>query len=328
MINLYTGCLGLAIILIPVVLYLTYKTINEFGLLRGLYISKKTAFIDSVTFSSVSLKPIRTDIDLIDSNEHGLLIFDIRRHAVATTQKMYQGTSIGSIKIPGATIGGSNRKLYNKKAWNSYRHARVYVTNKNVNVYGSLDPEHWTLPIRTISHLRIVDHGNTVEIIKNWFDKRDDQTGAIHGRYKIKFANHKEAEFFINAVWTIRFNGWRLYDELEEGNHIYESAKDKILTRFDRRRYLEEVKRDPEARDCDWSKVYNDRLSKKKQDKAHIRNSDATTQVKSKKLNKGSRLFNENKYDPDKKGPYNVYDEQGNNIQKDHVNQYKEGTDK
>ncbi len=247
-----------------------YWFCNSARLYHGMLIWKKVYPIDSVNFKSIPLKPIRCDVNM-PSHENALLFFEVPSTAVAVNQKMYTGTSISGIGIPFAKVGASNRKFYNKKGFANYKDSRVYLTTVNIRAYSYDDPQRWSIPVHSVVEMRIVGYGNTVDIEMSNEYTKDNFNDVSENRYRIKFYSKEEALYFIHAVWTVRFNGHQLYNNLKPSDEIFKHAEPKILTRRDRKFYERELSLFPELESKSWLEIHRELSGIKASDKAHRR---------------------------------------------------------
>lgn len=244
-----------AISLLPFLVIMICITYHQIRTLRGLYISRKYDHISNVDFETIPLLPIRVNINLPNS-EHGLLIFDVTNIYIEQSQKMYTGTTIGGINIPFSTLGYTKRKFYQRKNYIKYNETNIVLTNMHVWINAYDDPLKIKFDIFNIESLSLCDYGKTVKI--------KHEEAASH---KIKFKSVEEALYFINSIWTIKFNTHSFYKALRSQSKYLETYAPKAITKWDIKRLKQEYKKYPELKDKTWSEIKADKVVKKTYEK-------------------------------------------------------------
>lgn len=247
--------LSIAILFIPLIAYVTYILYVNIRILYGYYVAEENDHIDHANYETIPLSPIRVNIKF-ESGEWGLAFFDVTRIHLAQDQRMYSGSQIGSIPIPFGKVGFSSRKFYQRKNYITYKESFVTLTNSRIRIYAYNSPVFKQVLIHDIAWMRITEYGSTVYI------KTEDNLP-----FQIRFRNTEEAVFFMNAVWTVKFNGFKYYSFTKKQQSEQTVVKPKAITKWDIKRNKKDIEKFPELETKTWREIIYDRQKAKADEK-------------------------------------------------------------
>lgn len=165
----------------------------------GIRALNKTKIIDHNNYEHLDLKEVPVDYR-IPRGQKAYLVIDIKNTYKAQAQRMYTGHTKGGIKFPFFTLSTQKKRFYQEGAFISHGPSKITVTNRLIRIQGN--PFKWDYNIASIEQLKFIDDDKTLQLSlprSSW-------------PIKMAFNSHKDAELFLNTVWTC-FNGKKVYDE-------------------------------------------------------------------------------------------------------------------
>jgi len=177
------------VFLFPLLCFLIFYTTKEYLKMKGIKEIKEAKIIDINNYQHIDLKEVKVDYK-IPRGQKAYFVINLRQTYKAQTQRMYTGHTKGGIKFPFFNLSVQKKKFYQEGAFLKHGPSKLTITNRLIRIQG--DPFKWSYNLKDIEQLKLIDNAKTVQL---------SMTKAAWPA-KFVFSSNKEAELFMNVVWT------------------------------------------------------------------------------------------------------------------------------
>ena len=178
-----------SITLTPVLFILLIYLVKEYKRFKGIKEINKAKIISMHDYNHLNLKEVKVDYK-IPRGQKAYLVIGLKQTYKAQAQRMYTGHTAGGIKFPFFNLSIQKKKFYQQGAFLAHGSSKLTVTNRLIRIQG--DPFKWTYNLKDIEQLKLIDNNKTVQL----------SMAKAAWPAKFVFYSAKEAELFMNTVWT------------------------------------------------------------------------------------------------------------------------------
>ena len=179
----------ISIFLFPLLVTLIFFTYKEYRVISGILQLRKTKNINLDDYEHLDLKEVNVDYR-IPRGQKAFLVLELNNTYKAQAQRMYTGHTKGGIRFPFFSLSTQKKRFYQQGEFIVHGPSKLTVTNRLIRIQG--DPFKWSYNLSDIEQLKFIDNNKTVQLT------------MIKSAWPVKmvFNTNKEAELFMNTVWT------------------------------------------------------------------------------------------------------------------------------
>lgn len=181
---------------LPFTYFLIKSLVKDIVKLRGLTKLKKAKKINYNNYETLELQEVETD-HIVPKGNMAYFTFEVPDVQIAVKQKKYTGNSRAGIKLPFFRLSLQDKELYDTYSFMHWGDCHITLTNKKLRIvsYGT-EPAKKDMSIDAIENVLLTDDDKTV------FVSLSENVYPV----KVRLNDKYEAEYFQNALWTLRFN--------------------------------------------------------------------------------------------------------------------------